>query len=99
MQADTLESPSPHDAERAALRASLVATGALAVVAVVWGWFAGSQVMLLDGVYATIGMILTWLSLGASRMAQVPANARYPYGRRRWCRWRLHCRASRCSGH
>ena len=81
MQADTLASPSPHDAERAALRASLVATGALAVVAVVWGWFAGSQVMLLDGVYATIGMILTWLSLGASRMAQVPANARYPYGR------------------
>lgn len=37
--------------------------------------------MLLDGAYAAIGMILTWLSLGASRMAQVPANARYPYGR------------------
>jgi len=69
------------DAERSALRVSLVVTTALAVLAVVWGWVAGAQVILLDGAYATIGMVLTWLSLGASRLAAVPPTARYPYGR------------------
>lgn len=81
MQAETPESAAPLDIERSALRVSLIVTGAMAVLAVVWGWVAGSQVILLDGAYATIGMLLTWLSLVASRMAAVPPNVRYPYGR------------------
>ncbi len=81
MQAETPESATSLDTERSALRVSLAVTGAMALLAVVWGWVAGAQVILLDGAYATIGMLLTWLSLAASRMAAVPPNVRYPYGR------------------
>lgn len=81
MQADTPESAASLDVERSALRVSLAATGAMAALAVAWGWAAGAQVILLDGAYATIGMLLTWLSLAASRVAAVPPNVRYPYGR------------------
>jgi len=49
--------------ERTVLRLSLVVTTALAALATTWGWLAGSQVILLDGAYAIIGMALTWLSL------------------------------------
>ena len=67
--------------ERRALRVSLGATGGLAALAVGWGWWAGSQVILLDGAYALIGMALTWLSLVASRLAASLPSPRYPYGR------------------
>lgn len=67
--------------ERRALRVSLAATAALAALAVAWGWLAGSQVILLDGAYALIGMALTWVSLVASRVAAGAATARFPYGR------------------
>ena len=81
-QPDTsLDADTSLDVERAALKRSLVATTGLAVLAVAWGWIAGSQVILLDGAYAAIGMVLTWLSLAASKMAAVPPTARYPYGR------------------
>jgi len=69
------------DTERTALRVSLAATAAIAVLAVVWGWLAGAQVILLDGAYALIGMALTWVSLVASRMAAARPTARFPYGR------------------
>lgn len=69
------------DRERTALKVSLGATAALAVLAIVWGWAASSQVILLDGVYAVVGMTLTVLSMMASRMAASPPSARYPYGR------------------
>ena len=67
--------------ERRALRVSLAATTALAALAVGWGWAAQSQVILLDGAYALIGMALTWVSLLASRVSAGAATARYPYGR------------------
>lgn len=69
------------DLERRALRVSLAGTGALATLALVWGWSAGSQVILLDGAYAIIGMVLTWVSLAASRMAATPPSRRFPFGR------------------
>ena len=69
------------DRERRALTVSLGATAALAVMGVVWGFFAGSQVILLDGAYALLGMALTWLSLVASRIAATVPTSRFPYGR------------------
>ncbi len=39
--------------ERKALRYSLVVATALAVLAAFWGWISQSQVILLDGVYAS----------------------------------------------
>ena len=68
------------DRERTALRVSLAAAAGLAVLAVGWGWVAGSQVILLDGVYALIGMLLTWLSLRASAVAASTPTSRFPYG-------------------
>lgn len=67
--------------ERRALRYSMVIAAALAVMAAVWGWISQSQVILLDGVYALIGMILTWLSLRVSRIAESGPTARFPFGK------------------
>ncbi|MGV0151955.1 hypothetical protein ACSW29_01280 [Rhodococcus sp. GB-02] len=51
------------------MRYSLVVAPALAVLAAFWGWISQSQVILLDGVSALIGMVLTALSLWVSRIA------------------------------
>ncbi|EQM33670.1 hypothetical protein N601_09785 [Rhodococcus erythropolis DN1] len=67
--------------ERKALRYSLVVATALAVVAAFWGWISQSQVILLDGVYALIGMVLTALSLRVSRIADSGPTARFPFGK------------------
>lgn len=69
------------DRERAALKVSLGATAALAALAIAWGLVAGSQVILLDGAYAIVGMALTVVSLLASRVAASPPSTHYPYGR------------------
>lgn len=73
--------PSTTDREQRALRYSLLATALLAVVAVLWGWIVGSQVILLDGAYAGIGLALTWLSLRVSGLASSGPTARFPFGR------------------
>ncbi|MCJ0905575.1 cation transporter [Rhodococcus sp. ARC_M6] len=49
-------------------------------MAAVWGWISQSQAILLDGVYALIAMILTWLSLRVSRIAESGPTARFPFG-------------------
>ncbi|MEH6803756.1 MAG: cation transporter [Rhodococcus erythropolis] len=67
--------------ERKALRYSLVVATALAVLAAFWGWISQSQVILLDGVYALIGMVLTALSLRVSRIADSGPTARFPFGK------------------
>ena len=36
---------------------------------VIWGWSVGSQMILLDGIYAFIGVAVSWLLLQASAMA------------------------------
>ena len=67
--------------ERKALRYSLVVATALAVLAAFWGWISQSQVILLDGVYALIGMVLTAISLRVSRIADSGPTARFPFGK------------------
>ena len=56
-------------------------TALLGSIGVVWGIVSGSQMILLDGVYAIIGIVVSWLLLQASAMAQEGPTSRFPYGR------------------
>ncbi len=67
--------------EQRALRWSMAASGALSVMGVGWGIAASSQVILFDGVYGVLGLLLTWLAMIASRLVAGGATARYPFGR------------------
>jgi cation diffusion facilitator family transporter len=67
--------------ERRALVASIVATGVLGALGVVWGIATRSQMILLDGVYAVIGIALSLLLLRASTVARSLPTDRFPYGR------------------
>jgi cation diffusion facilitator family transporter len=67
--------------ERRALHRSIAVTALLGSVGVVWGIVSGSQMILLDGVYAIIGIVVSWLLLQASAMAQAGPTSRFPYGR------------------
>ncbi len=66
---------------RQALLRSIAVTAALGSIGVVWGIISGSQMILLDGVYAIIGIIVSWLLLQASAMAEAGPTSRFPYGR------------------
>jgi predicted Co/Zn/Cd cation transporter (cation efflux family) len=46
-----------------------------------WGLAASSQIILFDGIYAALSILLSWLSLRASRLVAQGASPRYPYGR------------------
>lgn len=67
--------------ERRLLRVSIAGTTAFAAVGVVWGWWAESQVILLDGLYALIGLGLGLLSLRAARLVEAGPTPKYPFGR------------------
>jgi predicted Co/Zn/Cd cation transporter (cation efflux family) len=67
--------------ERRALVVSMVATSVLAAMGVVWGVVASSSVVLFDGVYAILGIGLTWLSYQASKLVAAGPTPRYPFGR------------------
>lgn len=67
--------------EQAALLASIAATSVLGVIGIIWGVAGGSQMILLDGVYSIIGIVVSFLLLGASAMAATPPSRRFPYGR------------------
>lgn len=67
--------------EQAALLVSLVGTLALGVLGVVWGLAVRSQLILFDGVYGALGVVLSGLSLHASRLVAAGPTARFPFGR------------------
>lgn len=67
--------------ERRWLLVSLVATISLAVLAVAWGIVSGSQIILFDGMYAVVGIVLVVLSLRASRLVAAGPSEDYPFGR------------------
>jgi predicted Co/Zn/Cd cation transporter (cation efflux family) len=77
----SLADPQLEHLERRALLVSMAATTALGALGVVWGILAGSQIVLFDGMYAIVGIGLTWLSLHASRLVSGGPTARYPFGR------------------
>lgn len=67
--------------ERRVLRWSLAGTAGLAVLGVVWGIASGSSVILFDGMYGALGVVLTLLSLVASHLVAGGPTAKYPFGR------------------
>jgi predicted Co/Zn/Cd cation transporter (cation efflux family) len=67
--------------ERRALTASLVASGVLGVVAVLWGLAARADVLVFDGIYMVAGIALVAVSLLASRAAAAEPSRRFPFGR------------------
>lgn len=69
------------DQERAGRRVSIVTTVALGGLGVVWGVASGSQMILLDGVYAFVGVAVSFLLLWASNRAVEGPTRRYPFGR------------------
>lgn len=71
----------PAHLERSALWVSIAVTAALSVVGVGWGIAAGSQMILLDGVYGFVGIVLSWLLIRASRLAEQGPTKNFPYGR------------------
>lgn len=74
-----MAAPSPAR-EQAALRLSLVAALVIGATAIVWGLLASSQMIFFDGVYALIGIALTAIGLGASRLVDSGPSARFPFG-------------------
>ena len=56
---------------RTSLLVSIAVTGVLGMIGIVLGIVGGSQMILLDGVYAIIGIVVSFLLLGASALAQV----------------------------
>lgn len=67
--------------ERKLLQASTATAAAFAMVGIAWGWWAESQVILLDGAYALIGLGLGLLSLRAARLVEAGPTPDYPFGR------------------
>jgi len=68
-------------AERTWLIASSSVAVVIAVFAVLWGLFSRSQVILLDGVYASVTLFLSWLAIRASSAMEKGPTDRYPFGR------------------
>jgi cation diffusion facilitator family transporter len=66
--------------ERRALWGSIIATGSLGGLGVVWGVVGGSQMILLDGAFAVVGLIMSLLLLQASVLSDRTPTDRYPYG-------------------
>lgn len=67
--------------ERQPLLRSMAVTALIGVLGIVWGIASGSQMILLDGAYAVIGLVVSWLLLLASRLAGSEPGGRYPFGR------------------
>lgn len=71
--------PSP---ERRALRESIISSALLSVVALVWGVAAQSRVLLFDGIFSLLGILLSGLSLLAAAAAAAPPTRSFPFGKR-----------------
>lgn len=70
----------PARAERL-LRWSLYGAVAFAAIAVVWGLLAGSRLILFDGLFSVVSVMLSGLSLVTYRAIERGPDAAYPYGR------------------
>lgn len=67
--------------EQQALVISMVSGGAIGLVAVIWGTVSGSQIILFDGIYSSLSLLLSWLSLRASKLVAAGPTKNYPFGR------------------
>jgi cation diffusion facilitator family transporter len=60
---------------------SVLASSVFAVGSLVWGFFAGSQMIVFDGLYSFVSVALSLLAVWALRAARSGPNERYPWGR------------------
>ncbi|HQY34111.1 MAG TPA: cation transporter [Actinotalea sp.] len=84
LKASTPSAPQPvsgRGRERRALVGSILAAAVLGVLALGWGIAAQSRVLLFDGVFILLGIVLSGLSLMAARTADSAPSARFPFGK------------------
>lgn len=81
LESGLVSTPDPARIEQRLLRVSIAAALVFAVLGILWGWWAESQVILLDGAYALIGLGLGMLSLRAARLVEQGPTPKYPFGR------------------
>ncbi|MFP3976526.1 MULTISPECIES: cation diffusion facilitator family transporter [Marinobacter] len=67
--------------ENMALSLSAVAAGLFALAGITWGLWIDSLVILFDGAYSLVSLLLSLLSLYAARIIRRPASKEYPFGR------------------
>ncbi|RBW51882.1 cation diffusion facilitator family transporter [Marinobacter sp. F3R11] len=67
--------------ENMALSVSAVAAGLFALTGITWGLWIDSLVILFDGAYSLVSLMLSLLSLYAARVVRRPATREYPFGR------------------
>ena len=60
---------------------SVLASSVFAVGSLVWGFLAGSQMIVFDGLYSFVSVALSLLAVWALRAARSGPNERYPWGR------------------
>ncbi|HPE12128.1 MAG: cation transporter [Actinobacteria bacterium] len=65
--------------EQRLLVTSTATAAGFAAVGIVWGWWSQSQIILLDGMYALIGLGLGLLSLRAARLVEAGPTPKYPF--------------------
>lgn len=68
-------------AEQRSLRMSIALSVALAVIALIVGMLSGTRIIIFDGAYMLIGLILSWASLKASTTVAAGPTSRFPFGR------------------
>lgn len=71
-------------ADARVLLVSVWASAGFAVVSLVWGLFAGSQMIVFDGLYSAASVLLSLLAVLAVRTAARGPDERYPWGREVW---------------
>lgn len=75
-----MAAPDPTTERRPLLR-SIALSGLIGVAGIAWGLASGSQMILLDGAYSLIGLVVSWLLLLASRLAGTEPGGRFSFGR------------------
>jgi cation diffusion facilitator family transporter len=66
--------------ENMALVISAIAAGLFALAGIIWGLWVDSLVILFDGAYSLVSLLLSLLSLYAARIIRRPACEEYPFG-------------------
>lgn len=71
----------PVPAERRALLSSLWTSVAVAAGALVLGIVSGTRIIVFDGAYMGVGLVLSWASLRAASVSATGPTSRFPFGR------------------
>lgn len=66
--------------EQRTLRVSLFVIIGLAIVGIGYGFYIGSEAVMLDGFYALTSLVGSGLYLLAARVVEKPADRRFQYG-------------------